>query len=68
MLSLIGNAMGRELGPGKAVFLNALRNAGFSVDPIGDSKADEVEFLDDEEEFDELGEAAYVEEELAAVD
>ena len=68
MLSLIGNAMGRELGPGKAVFLNALGNAGFSVDPIGDSKGDEVEFLDDEEEFDELGEAAYVEEELAADD
>ena len=47
MLNLIGHAMGRDLGSGRAVFTKALTDAGVA----------EGEF-DEEPEFDELGEAS----------
>lgn len=50
MLKLIGDAMGRDLGNGRSVFLEALDKAGFQ-----DS------FLEEEEEPDEIGEADFME-------
>ena len=68
MLSLIGSAMGRELGKGQNVFVNALRSAGLAIAGDEGDASDMVEYVEDEDEFDELGEAAYVEEQLAADD
>ena len=65
MLSLIGSAMGRELGKGQNVFVNALRSAGLAIAGDEGDASDMVEYVEDEDEFDELGEAAYVEEQLA---
>ena len=59
--------MGRELGPGRNIDLSALRNAGVSTDSVG-YQTDENEIFEEEEEFEELGEAAYAEEQLAADD
>ena len=47
MLKLIGKAMGRDLGSGRNVFLNALSSAGYS----------DI-YIEDEEEFDENSESA----------
>ena len=47
MLKLIGKAMGRDLGSGRSVFLNALSSAGYS----------DI-YIEDEEEFDENSESA----------
>ena len=47
MLALIGQAMGRDLGSGREVFLNALHDAGVSEDEF-----------DEEPEYNEYGEAA----------
>ena len=68
MLSLIGRAMGRELGSGRNVFMNALRSAGLAIAADEGDASDLVEYVEDEDEFDELGEATYVEEQLAADD
>ncbi len=68
MLSLIGDAMGRELGSGRNVFLNALKSAGL-VETSDESPASAfIDDVEEDEEFDELGEAAYIEEQLAADD
>ena len=68
MLSLIGNAMGRDLGSGRDVFLNALQSAGL-VD-TSDKRASStlVDDVEEDEEFDELGEATFADEQLAADD
>ncbi len=68
MLSLIGSAMGRELASGQNVFLNALRSAGLVVAAAEGSGSNLVEDVEDEDEFDELGDAAYADEQLAADD
>ena len=72
MLSLIGNVMGRDLGSGRDVFLNALKSAslqsiGLAVDPAGSALIESIEDVE-EEEFDELGEAAFIEEQRHAAD
>ena len=63
MLTLIGQAMGRELGSGEEVFLNALREAGVAEDEearvTGDEEARVVQDeYDEEPEYEEYGEAA----------
>ena len=68
MLSLIGNAMGRNLGSGRTVFLSALRSAGLVTEPTESVVSGLIDDIEEVEEFDELGEATYVEEQLAADD
>ena len=48
MLKLIGKAMGRDLGTGRSVFLEALNSAGYAE-----------MYVEDEEEFDEISEKEY---------
>ena len=48
ILELIGKAMGRDLGSGHGVFMNALSSAGFAD-----------MYVEDEEEFDEMSEGDY---------
>ena len=48
MLKLIGKAMGRDLGTGRSVFLEALNSAGYAD-----------MYVKDEEEFDEISEREY---------
>ena len=55
MLTLIGQAMGRELGSGEEVFLNALQDAGVVEDQEARVAEDEY---DEEPEYEEYGEAA----------
>ena len=69
MLELIGQAMGKSITGGQETFWNALSSAGVVGAPevFAVSKVElEVDDTDDEVEFDELGEAAYTEGELAA--
>lgn len=68
MLSLIGNAMGRNLGSGRAVFLSALQSAGLVTEPTKDVVSGLIDEIEEVEEFDELGEATFAEEQLAADD
>lgn len=71
MLDLIGKAMGKQITGGQESFWAALAAAGFTKPPEITAPS-EVEFdtddMADEIEFDELGEAAYPEEQLAADD
>ena len=65
MLSLIGDAMGRQIAGGQETFWAALSSAGIAM-PSEATATPETEPLveepdDDEEEFDALGEAAYEE-------
>ena len=57
MLKLIGDAMGRDLGSGRGVFVDALTSAGYS----------EL-YLEDEEEYPEVGESDYEGDERLAAD
>ena len=68
MLRLIGEAMGRNLGSGRDVFLDSLYAYDVAVSPatIVDRPSGAVEF-DDETEYRELGEVAYFDEEQRAV-
>lgn len=71
MLDLIGKAMGKQITGGQESFWAALASAGFTKPPEVAAPS-EVEFdtddITDEIEFDELGEAAYAEEQLATND
>ena len=63
MLALIGQSMGRDLGSGEEVFLNALREAGVAGDEeervTEDEEARVVEDeYEEEPEYEEYGEAA----------
>ena len=62
MLRLIGEAMGKEATGGQETFLNALSSAGVA-EGLGASTltemALETDYIDDDAEFDELGESAY---------
>ena len=68
MLSLIGHAMGRELGSGRDVFMNTLRSAGVTVEPAQGGAEILVDDVEDDEEFEELGEVADTDERVAADD
>ena len=71
MLDLIGKAMGKHITGGEETFWAALSAVGFAKPPEV-TEPTEIELdaddTDDEIEFDELGEAAYLEEQLAAND
>ena len=69
MLKLIGDAMDRDLGNGSDVFEDYLRRNGLipSSASIPDGPAIDAA-LDDDNEFDELGDVAYLEERVAADD
>ena len=62
MLGLIGQAMGKEATGGRETFLNALIAAGVA-EGLGPSALGEIgletDYIDDDAEFDELGESAY---------
>lgn len=62
MLSLIGNAMGRDLGGGRDVFLNALYSAGVAVANTGGDAGWLVDDVEEDEEFDKMGDAVFDEE------
>ena len=71
MLNLIGKAMGKQITGGLETFWAALSSAGLAEPPefiqyFGIEL--EEDDTDDEIEFDELGEAAYADEQLAADD
>ena len=72
MLGLIGSAMGKQITGGQEAFWAALVEAGFSKPPKvsapTEDDTDDTDYIEDDEEFDELGEAAYLEEQLAADD
>ncbi len=71
MLNLIGNAMGKQIAGGQEALWAILASAGFSRPPeVSDPLVVEldVDYDADEIEFDEIGEAAYAEEQLAADD
>ena len=71
MLDLIGKAMGKQITGGRETFWAALSSAGVAEPPATIQHADvelESDDADDEIEFDELGEAAYADEQLAADD
>ena len=57
LLQLIGNAMGKQLPSGKEVFAEALSNSGFNV-----------EFVDDEVEYDPTGGEAFDDDFIAVAD
>ena len=57
LLQLIGNAMGKQLPSGKEVFAEALSNSGFNV-----------EFMDDEVEYDPTGGEAFDDDFIAVAD
>ncbi len=71
MLDLIGNAMGKRITGGRETLWATLVSVGFTKPPEV-SEPSSVEFdsdyVADEIEFDELGEASYLEEQLAAND
>ena len=60
MLGLIGRAMGRDLGSGSEVFVQALQSAGLAIAPSehGESHVIELEddMTEDEEDLDQVGE------------
>ena len=60
MLELIGRAMGKPTAGGRDIFRDALNAAGL-VETV-------EEFDEPEEEYDDVGEAAYYSEETAAAD
>lgn len=65
MLDLIGQAMGKKITGGQETFWTALSTAGVAERPALIQQADielDVEDADEEADFDELGEAAYVDE------
>ena len=71
MLELIGNAMGKQITGGQEALWATLVSAGFTKPPeISEPSAVDFDTDDvaDDIEFDELGEAAYAEEQLAADD
>ena len=71
MLDLIGKAMGKQITGGQETFWAALGAAGVAERPAVVQPADiefDIDDTDEETEFDELGEAAYLEEQLAADD
>ena len=74
MIDLIGKAMGKDITGGQETFWAALASAGFAkpseLAPLSELglDADDTDDMDDEIEFDELGEAAYADEQLAADD
>ncbi len=71
MLDLIGRAMGKQITGGKETFWAALSSAGVAEPPEVIPHTDielESEDTNDEIEYDELGEAAYADEQLAAND
>ena len=59
MLDLIGEAMGRSLGSGREVFTQTLQNAGLYVAAtqltVESGSELEAQVIDDEDEFDDLG-------------
>ena len=72
MLDLVGEAMGKEIVGGREAFWAALSSAGVAEPPVeiiwrADIDPD-MDDTGDEIEFDELGEAAYPVEQLAADD
>ena len=71
MLRLIGDAMGKNLGSGREVFENALRSAGIAtVQEVyaPTETGDYTDAFDDEPEFDDLGEADFIDEQQAVAD
>ena len=69
MLDLIGKAMGKQVAGGQETFWSALVSAGVAATPaiIGRAQTElDTDDIGDEAEFDELGEAAYSREEMAA--
>ncbi len=70
MLELIGQAMGKPIAGGRETFMAALRSAGV-VDAPQDVAPTDIEWAiepSDDDDFDPLGDAAYVEEPVAADD
>ena len=57
MLDLIGQAMGADLGDGRAVFTNTLSIAGLIPDQPSEVSETLDTHIEDEEEFDEIGES-----------
>ena len=69
MLKLIGEAMGKPIAGGRQTFWEALRAAGLAEVPqtIQSVETEElIEAVDDEQDYDALGDAAY--EEVLATD
>ena len=69
MLNLIGKAMSKQITGGQEIFWTALSAAGVAERPAVVQRADielDTDDTDEETEFDELGDAAYAEEQLAA--
>ena len=71
MLRLIGEAMDKAITGGQETFWGALSSAGVAETPqmaysFGNEFSEESE--DDENEFDALGQGAYMEEHLADVE
>ena len=69
MLDLIGQAMGKQIAGGQETFWSALISAGVAEVPEVPVSVEielDADDMENEIEFDELGEAAYAEEQLAA--